>query len=120
MGGSGIRLAVGAVVGLCSRDEAGNLIQRACGAMGLGDCTVGVCGFYTEPVSPSTLFDFFAGNLEDWWHPMLQLLSASELKISGLCDATLRLACQILHDLCTGTRALVQLDTGSQQEKNAA
>jgi hypothetical protein len=48
---------------------------------------------------------------------VLQLLSASELKISGLCDATLRLACQILHDLCTRTRALVQLDTGSQQEK---
>ena len=66
MGGSGIRSAVGAVVGLCSRGEAGNLIQRACGAMGLGDCTVGVCGFYTDPVSPSTLFAFCTGNLEDW------------------------------------------------------
>jgi hypothetical protein len=65
MGGSGIRSAVGAVVGLCSRGEAGNLIQRACGAMGLGDCTVGVCGFYTDPVSPSTLFAFCTGNLED-------------------------------------------------------
>jgi hypothetical protein len=32
MGGSGIRSAVGAVVGLCSRWEAGNLLQRACGA----------------------------------------------------------------------------------------
>ncbi len=36
MGGSGIRSAVGAVVGLCSRWEAGNLLQRACVAMGLG------------------------------------------------------------------------------------
>ncbi len=65
MGGSGIRSAAGAVVGLCSHGEAGNLIQRACGAMDLADCTVGVCGFYTDPVSPSTHFDFFAGNLED-------------------------------------------------------
>jgi hypothetical protein len=31
--------------------------------MGLGDCTVGVCGFYTDPVSPSTLFDF----LQEIW-----------------------------------------------------
>jgi len=66
MGGSGIRSAGGAVVGLCSRGEAGNLIPWACGAMGLGDCTVGVCGFYTDPVSPSTLFAFCTGNLEDW------------------------------------------------------
>jgi hypothetical protein len=66
MGGSGIRSAVGAMVGLCSGCEAGNLIQRACGAVGLGDCTVGVCGFYTDPVSPSTLFDSFTGYLEDW------------------------------------------------------
>jgi hypothetical protein len=36
MGGSGIRSAVGVVVGLCSRWEAGNLLQRACGAIGLG------------------------------------------------------------------------------------
>jgi hypothetical protein len=41
MGGSGIRSAVGAVVGLCSRWEVGSLLQRACRAMGLGDCTVG-------------------------------------------------------------------------------
>ena len=45
MGGSGIRSAVGVVVGLCSRWEAGNLLQRARGAMGLGDCTVGTWGF---------------------------------------------------------------------------
>ena len=65
MGGSGIRSVVGAVVGLCSRLEAGNLLQRACGAMGLGDCTVLTWGFYTDPVSPATLFDFFTGNLAD-------------------------------------------------------
>jgi hypothetical protein len=40
MGGSGIRSVVGVVVGLCSRWEAGDLLQRACGAMGVGDCTV--------------------------------------------------------------------------------
>jgi hypothetical protein len=55
MGGSGIRSAVGAVVGLCSRWEAGNLLQRACVAMGLGDCTVGTWGFYTDPVSPAKI-----------------------------------------------------------------
>ena len=63
MGGSGIRSSMGAVVGLCSRWEAGSLLQRTCGAMGLGDCTVGTWGFYTDPVSPATLFDFFTGNL---------------------------------------------------------
>ena len=66
MGGSCIRFAVAAVVGLCSRWEAGNLLQRACGAMGLGDCTVEKWGFYTDPVSPAALFDFFTGNLADW------------------------------------------------------
>ena len=55
MSGSGIRPAVGAVVGLCSRWEAGNLLQRASGAMGLGDCTVGEWVFYTDPVSPEAL-----------------------------------------------------------------
>jgi hypothetical protein len=66
MGGSGIRSAVGAVVGLCSRWEAGDLLQRACGAMGVGDCTVEKWGFYPDPVSPEALFDFFTGNLADW------------------------------------------------------
>jgi len=66
MGGSGIRSAVGATVGLCSRWEAGSLLERACGAMSLGDCTVEMWGFYTDPVSPAMLFDFFAGYLEDW------------------------------------------------------
>ena len=66
MDGSGIRSAVGAVVGLCSRWEARNLLQRACSAMGLGDCTVEMWEFYTDAVSPATLFDFFAGNLADW------------------------------------------------------
>jgi len=63
MGGSGIRSAVAAVVGLCSRWEAGSLPQRVCGAMSLGDCMVGTWGFYADPVSPARLFDFFAGNL---------------------------------------------------------
>jgi len=70
MGGSGIRSAVGATVGLCSRWEAGSLLQRACGAMSLGDCTVGMWGFYTDPVSPEALFDFFTGNLPGWRHPL--------------------------------------------------
>jgi hypothetical protein len=58
------------VVGLCRRWEAGNLLQRACGAIELGDCTVGTWGFYTDPVSPEALFDFITGNLADWWHPL--------------------------------------------------
>ena len=45
MGGSCIHSAVGAVVGLCSRWEAGSMLQRACSAMGLGDCTVLMRGF---------------------------------------------------------------------------
>jgi len=61
MGGSGIRSEVGVAVGLCSRWEAGNLLQRACGAVGLVNCTVGECGFYTDPVSSATLFDFCTG-----------------------------------------------------------
>jgi hypothetical protein len=34
--------------------------------MGLGDCTVGTWRFYTDPVSPATLFDFFTRNLAVW------------------------------------------------------
>ena len=41
MGGSGIRSAVGATVGLCSRWEADIMVQRLSGAMSLADCTVG-------------------------------------------------------------------------------
>jgi hypothetical protein len=33
---------------------------------GSGDCTVGKWAFYTDPVSPVTLYDFFARNLADW------------------------------------------------------
>ena len=66
MGGSGIHSAVGAVVGLCSRWEAGSVLQRACGAMGLGDSTVETWVIYTDPVSPEALFDFFTGNQADW------------------------------------------------------
>jgi len=66
MGGSGIRSAVDAVGGLRSRWEAGNLLQRACGAMGLEDCTVGIWGFYTDPISPASLFDFFTRNQAGW------------------------------------------------------
>jgi hypothetical protein len=66
MGGSGIHSAVGAVVSLCSRWETGNLLQRAYGAMGLGDCTVTRWGFYADPVSQAALFDFITENLADW------------------------------------------------------
>jgi len=66
MGKSGIRSAVGVVVGLCSRWEAGNLLLRAGGAIQLGDCTVGTWGFYTDTVSPEAHFDFFTENLADW------------------------------------------------------
>jgi hypothetical protein len=34
--------------------------------MGVGDYTVGRWGFYTDPVSPEALFDFYTGNLADW------------------------------------------------------
>ena len=34
--------------------------------MELGDCTVGMWGFYTDPVSLVSLFDFSTGNLADW------------------------------------------------------
>jgi hypothetical protein len=66
MGGSGIRSAVGVVVGLCSRWEAGNLLEKAGGPIELGDCTVGTWGFYTDPVSQQALVDFLTGNLADW------------------------------------------------------
>jgi len=55
MGGSGIHLTVGAVVGLCSRWEASNMLQRACGAMGPGDWTVGPWGFFFGPGIAATL-----------------------------------------------------------------
>jgi hypothetical protein len=70
MRGSGIRSVVGAVVGLCSRWEAGKLLQRAYAAMGLGDCTVGTWGCSADPVSSATLFDFFTEDLADWRHPL--------------------------------------------------
>jgi len=73
MGGSGIRSAVGAVVGLCSRWEAGNFLQRVCGAMELMDCTVGTSRSYTYPVSPEALFGFFTGHLPGWRHPYCNL-----------------------------------------------
>ena len=66
MGESGISSAVGVVVGLCSRWEAGNLLEKAGGAIEMGDCTVETWGFYTDPVSPEADFDFFTGNLADW------------------------------------------------------
>jgi hypothetical protein len=70
MGGSGIRSAVGAVVGLCCRLEVNSLLKRACSAMILGDCSAGKWGFYADPVSPATLIVFFTGNLADWLHPL--------------------------------------------------
>ena len=71
MGGSGIRSAMGAVVGLSGRWEAGNLLQRACGAFGLRDWTVACLGFYTDPVSPAALSRLFTGNLLGWRRPMV-------------------------------------------------
>jgi hypothetical protein len=35
-----------------------------------GDCTVGTWGFYADPESPASLFDFFIGNLADWCHSL--------------------------------------------------
>jgi len=49
MGGSGIRSAVGAVVGLCSRWEVSNLLQGACRAMGLGGLYGGDIGILYGP-----------------------------------------------------------------------
>jgi len=72
MGGSGIRSAVDAVVGLSGRWEAGNMLQRACGAFGLRDWTVAGLGFYTDPVSPTALSCFFTGNLPGWQRPMVR------------------------------------------------
>jgi hypothetical protein len=72
MDGSGIRSAVGAVVGISGRWEAGNLLQRACSALGMRDCTVAWLGFYTDPVSPAALFRFFTGNLPGWRRPMVR------------------------------------------------
>ena len=42
------------------------LDPKGCGAMGLGDCTIVTWGFYTDPVSPATLFDLLIGILEGW------------------------------------------------------
>jgi hypothetical protein len=72
MGWSGIRSVVGAVAGLCSRWEAGNLLQMACGASGLRDWAVAWLGFYTDPISPAALFRFFTGNLPGWRRPMVR------------------------------------------------
>jgi len=82
MGESGIPSALGATVGLSSRWEAGSLPQRVCGAMILGDCTVEMWRFYTDPVSPATLIDFFTGNLADWWHPMTHKLESAHRSLS--------------------------------------
>jgi hypothetical protein len=70
MGGSGIRSTAGGVVGLCSRWDTESVLQKACGAMGLVDCTVKTWGFYTDPVSPESLFHFFTGSLADSCHPL--------------------------------------------------
>jgi hypothetical protein len=70
MAGSGICSELGDAVSLCSRWEAGNLIQRACGAMELENFAVGTCEFYADPVSPEALFDFFTGNQPGGRHPL--------------------------------------------------
>ena len=70
MGGSGIRCEPSASVGLCDRWQAGNLFQMACGATGLGEWTVSMLGFYTDPVSSAALSHFFTGNLPGWRRPL--------------------------------------------------
>jgi hypothetical protein len=49
MGGSDIRSALAAIVGLCSRWQAGNLLQRACGAVGLWGLYGGDVGYLCGP-----------------------------------------------------------------------
>jgi hypothetical protein len=39
-------------------------------------------GFYTDPVSPATLIDFFTGNLADWWHPMTHKVESAHRSLS--------------------------------------
>jgi hypothetical protein len=56
MGGSVIHSAMGAVVSLCSRWETGNLLQRACGAMGLGGLYGGEVGILYGPGIPGGSF----------------------------------------------------------------
>ena len=60
MSGSGIRSAVRDVVGLCSRWEAVNLLQRACGAMDLGGLYGGEVGILYGPGIAGGSFDFYA------------------------------------------------------------
>jgi len=50
--------------------------------MSLGDCSVGMWGFYTDPVSPATLFDFFADNLANWRHPLDHKLEREHRSLS--------------------------------------
>jgi hypothetical protein len=143
MGGSGIRSAVGAVVGLCSRWEAGNLLQRACGAVELVDCTVEPWRYYTDPVSPATTSDSFyrkSGGLGTSIGPRIRtrayinvrmhacseiikhasscfhFLARVNFRHPGLCDAAIELARQSLQSLCGGARVLAKLDNDSQQE----
>jgi hypothetical protein len=61
MGGSGTRSAVGAVDGLSGRWEAGNLLQRACGTIGLMDWTEAWSRSYTDQVSRAG----FTGSLQE-------------------------------------------------------
>jgi len=81
MGRSGIHSAVGAIDGLCSWWEAGNLLQRAGGAMGLRYCKVGKLGYYTDPASLATLFDFLTGNLANWCHPNSNILIYQQVRL---------------------------------------
>ena len=43
---------------------------------------MGMWGFYTDPVSPATLIDFFTGNLADWWHPMTHKVESAHRSLS--------------------------------------
>jgi hypothetical protein len=65
MDGSGIRSAVDSVVGVCSRWEAGNLLQKADGAMRLGGLDGGKKGILYGLGIAAKLFDFLIRDLTD-------------------------------------------------------
>jgi hypothetical protein len=49
--------------------------------VGLRYCTVGTWGYYTDPVSLATLFDFLTGNLADWCHPNSNILIYHKVRL---------------------------------------
>jgi hypothetical protein len=43
---------------------------------------VGMWGFYADPLSPVTLFDFFTENLADWSHPLAYNIGRAHRSLS--------------------------------------